>query len=132
MGAQHSRERGEGKIGCILSLLVLAAGIALGVKIIPVYYTDNNLAEFAGDLAGQAGFKPPADLQTELRGRADSLGIPEALAEGAMTIRTVGDPAAGTCTVRLNYTRTIDLYGLYPLTIHTDKTISRVYRDYRQ
>ena len=131
MGSHHSRERGEGKIGCILSLLVLVAGIAAGIKIIPVYYTNNNLQEYASDLAGQAGFKPLPQLEAQLRSKADDLGIPEALDKGAMTLSMVGDPTLGTCTIRLDYVRAVDLYGAYTLQIHTRKTISRTYRDVR-
>jgi hypothetical protein len=131
MGSHHSRERGEGKIGCFLSLLVLAGGIAAGIKIIPVYYTNNNLEEFASDLAGQAGFKPLPQLEAEMRNKADLLGITEALKKGAVAVSVIGDPSLGTCNIRLDYTRPVDLYGAYTLQIRTHKTISRTYRDLR-
>ena len=67
-----SRERGEGKIGCILSLLVLIAGIAVGLKVIPVYYSDNALAEFATELATKAGIFPVPALELQLRERRRS------------------------------------------------------------
>lgn len=131
MGSLHSRERGEGKIGCILSLLVLVAGVAAGIRIVPVYYTNNNFEEFVGDLAGQAGFKPLPQLEAELRSKADALGIAEALRKGAISVSMVGDQAFGTCSVRLDYTRPVDLYGAYTLQVRTHKTISRTYRDVR-
>jgi hypothetical protein len=131
MGSLHPRERGEGKIGCILSLLVLAAGIAAGIKIIPVYYANNTFQEFAGDLAGPAGFKPKTQVESELRSKADALDIPEALKPGALTVDLVGDAQLGTCNIRLDYARAIDLYGVYTLQVRTHKTISRTYRDVR-
>jgi hypothetical protein len=131
MGSHHSRQRGEGKIGCILSLLVFAAGIAAGIKIVPVYYSNNTLQEFAADLAGQAGFKPRPQLETELRNKAELLGIPEALDKGGMTVTIIGDPSLGTCTIALDYTRVVDLYGVYTLPIRTHKSIARTYRDMR-
>jgi len=126
-----SRERGEGKIGCILSLLVLAAGIAVGFKVIPVYYTDNALAEFATELATKAGIFPVPALELQLREKAKEQEIPEALAEGAMSITTAGTPQAGSCTIKLTYKRTVDLYGVYPLTIETRKVITKGYMDVR-
>lgn len=131
MGSHHSRQRGEGKIGCILSLLVLAGGIAAGIKIVPVYYTNNNFEDFAGDLAGQAGFKPLPQLEAELHSKADVLGITEALRKGAISVSMIGDASLGTCNIRLDYTRPVDLYGAYTLQIRTHKTISRTYRDVR-
>jgi len=48
-----------------------------------------------------------------------------------MTLSMVGDPTLGTCTIRLDYTRAVDLYGIYTLQVRTHKTISRTYRDVR-
>ena len=95
MGSLHSRERGEGKIGCILSLLLLIAGVAAGIRVVPVYYTNNNFEEFVGDLAGQAGFKPLPQVEAELRSKADALGIVEALQKDAITVSMVGDQSFG-------------------------------------
>lgn len=128
----HTRARGEGKIGCILSLLVLIAGVGAGYKIIPVYYANNNLQDFAGDLAGQAGFKGLPQIRAELRSKADALGILEATREGAIAADMVGDANFGTCNINLNYTQAVDLYGIYTLQLRTHKRISRTYRDVRQ
>ena len=131
MNPGHTRARGEGKVGCIVSLLVLLIGIAAGVKIFPVFYSDNNLLEYAGDLAGQAGLKPVPMLESMLRAKAQALDIPEALDESAMTISVHGDSQSGICTITFNYSRTVDLYGVYPLTIETHKTITKNYVDAR-
>ena len=48
-----------------------------------------------------------------------------------MTISTTGTPQAGTCTIKLHYQRTVDLYGVYPLTVETRKVISKGYMDVR-
>jgi hypothetical protein len=103
-----------------------------GYKLIPVYYANNNLQDFAGDLAGQAGFKPLPQVKAELRSKADALGILEATKDGAITVDLVGDANLGTCNIRLNYTQAVDLYGVYTLQVTTHKTISRTYRDVRQ
>ncbi len=131
MNPGNTRERGEGKAGCIVTLLVLIIGIAAGVKLFPVFYSNNSLAEYAGDLAGQAGLKPEPLLVSMLRAKAQALEIPEALDESAMTINVHGDSQSGICTINLNYSRTVDLYGVYPLTIDTHKTITRNFVDAR-
>jgi len=131
MTPYRSRQRGEGKIGCIVSLVVLVAALALGYKAVPVFYTDYALADFAGDLALKAGIVPPENLNAELRGKATDLGITEALADGAMTLTSNGVRTTGTCTITLKYNRVVDLYGFYPLTIATDKVIAKTYMDAR-
>jgi hypothetical protein len=127
MAARMAPERGEGKIGCILSLLVFIVAVALALKLVPVWYSNNNLREYAADLALTAGIRPVPTLDAQLRSKAKELDIPEALADGAMTIQTVGPSSDGLCTITLDYARVVDLYGVYPLTITTHESIVRHY-----
>ncbi|MDR3671604.1 MAG: hypothetical protein P4L36_12215 [Holophaga sp.] len=129
--SSHSSQRGEGKIGCILTLLVFLAALALGLKVVPVYYANSNLQEYANDVAGEAGLYPLPELTAKMRAKASDLGIPEALADGAITISTTGSRSNGLCTITLDYARTVDLYGTYPLVVATKKVVSRPYMDAR-
>lgn len=131
MTGLHKHERGEGKIGCMISLLVLVIVGALAAKIVPVLYSNNALTNAAGDLCSRAGILPAGALEAQLRAKAIELEIPEALPKGHMTITVVGDHNAGTCIMKLHFTRKIDLYGLYTLPIDMDKTISQPYMDVR-
>ena len=131
MSSNRIRERGEGQIGCVVTLLVLASAIAVGVKVVPVFYDNYNLQDFAQELAGKAGLYPLPALQLQLQDKAKELGIPEAMAKGAMTISTTGEASAGVCTIQINFKRTIDLYGVYPLVVETHKTIVQRYMDAR-
>ena len=124
-------QRGEGKVGCVTSLLVLAIMVALAMKLVPVFYSDNGLANAAEDLGSRAGILSLPILEAQLRGKANDLEIPEALAKGAMTIRIQGDKQSGSCLITLHYTRRVDLYGIYTLPISTEKTITRPYMDAR-
>ena len=81
--------------------------------------------------AMKAGVIPVGTLDLQLRDKAKELEIPEALAKGAMVITVAGEASSGTCTVRINYRRTVDLYGVYPLVIDTQKTVTRPYMDVR-
>jgi hypothetical protein len=128
----RSNERGEGKIGCITSLLVLALGVAAGIKVLPVLYSNYSLAEYAGDLAGKAGLFKVEDLEKDLRDKARELEIPEAMPRGAMTMTASGNPnEGGVCTVRLHYSREVDFYGFYKLTLKTDERVTRKFIDAR-
>ena len=127
----RTSERGEGKIGCVLTLLVLITIAAVATKVVPVYYSDNELTDTAKDLASKAGIMSVPTLELQLRDRARTLEIPEALAPGAMKITTMGERSAGTCVVNLKYARKVDLFGVYVLTIDTEKVITRPYMDAR-
>jgi hypothetical protein len=129
--SSRAAQRGEGKIGCILSLLVLAAALGTAYKAVPVLYTDNELKNFAGELAVQAGITPPETLLAELQNKAKELDIPEALAPGALDVTSGGERKSGVCTVSIKYTRIVDLYGIYPLAITNEKTITTPYMDAR-
>ena len=131
MTENRRNERGEGKIGCVVSLLVLIIVGAVALKIVPVLYANNSLVNAAEDLGSRAGIMPVATLEQQLRAKAAELEIPEALVKGGITFTILGDHNAGTCIVKLKYTQKLDLYGAYTLPITTDKTISRPYMDVR-
>ncbi len=131
MTDNRRNERGEGKIGCIVSLLVLIIVGAVAMKVVPVLYANNSLVNAAEDLGSRAGIMPVATLEQQLRAKASELEIPEALAKGGITFTILGDRSAGTCIIKLKYTQKLDLYGAYTFPITTDKTISRPYMDVR-
>ena len=121
--SRRTPERGEGKIGCIISLVVLAAASAAGVKIIPVYYSNNALSDAAQRKAETAVGRKEEDLLKELREEARKLEIQEALAAGAITLSKRSGTDVGNITITLNYSRKVDLYGITDITIPTNKKI---------
>jgi hypothetical protein len=131
MHSTRMKERGEGKIGCVVTFLVLVAAGALAYKLVPVFYTNMALQDFGNDLTTRAGVMGVNDLTVQLRAKARELQIPEALAKGAMSLTVNGSNSAGVCTVQFHYSRQVDLYGFYTLTIDTDKTITNQYMDVR-
>ena len=124
-------QRGEGRIGCILSLLALIALAALTDKLLPVFYSNYSLAAYAEEVGDRAGLFPPEALALQVRDKARDLRIPEALGEGAVTVATTGEQASGVCTITLAYRRNVDLFGLYAFTVDTRKTIQKTYLDAR-
>lgn len=117
------RQRGEGKIGCVVSLVVLILGIAVGFKLIPVYYSNNQLVDAADDMATRAGGIPMVTLERQLRDRVREIDIPEAVAPGAVTISLSEGGETASCRIHLKYTRKVDLFGVMTVPIETDKTI---------
>lgn len=124
---QHS-QRGEGKIGCVLTLLVLATAIAVLIKAFPVYYGNFELADACDFIATEGSRLPQEQVEANVRDKARELQIPEALKPGAIQVTksVVGTVGEGNCTILLRYRRTIDFYGFYKLEVVTDKRISKV------
>jgi hypothetical protein len=119
-------QRGEGKIGCIISLLVLGVLGAAAVKAVPVYYGNSELVDACDLIASGASKKPLETIEREVKEKARELGVIEALTEkGAIRISKTGAGDTGTCTITLRYKRTIDFYGAYKWTLVTDKRITK-------
>ncbi len=121
--SQHS-QRGEGKLGCILTLLILVGLAAITLKAFPVFYSNMELADACDFIATSASRLPREQVEANVRQKAKELEIAEALRPGAIhVVKVSGEP--GTCTITLKYTRSIDFYGFYTYKYETSKTISR-------
>ncbi|WP_306590866.1 hypothetical protein [Geothrix sp. 21YS21S-4] len=119
-------QRGEGKIGCILSLLVLGLLGGIAYKAGPVYYSNSELADACDFIASGASRKSPEAVEREVKDKARELGIAEVLADkNAVRVTKTTSGESGTCTITLRYKRVIDFYGAYQWTLATDKRISK-------
>ncbi|HEX9082823.1 MAG TPA: hypothetical protein VF768_11120 [Holophagaceae bacterium] len=121
------RQRGEGKVGCTLTLLVFGILVAIGLKVVPVYYANSELVDACKFIASSASRLPLELVEKQTRDKARELGMRDVLSQkDAITVSKdstgMGDP--GTCTIRLRYKQTIDLYGVYQFDIVTNKTIT--------
>jgi hypothetical protein len=120
------QQRGEGKIGCIVSLLVMGVLVAAAVKAVPVYYGDSELVDACDFIASGASKKPLETIEREVKDRAKELGVIEALTDkGAIRATKSGGGETGLCTITLRYKRVIDFYGVYKYTRVVDKRISK-------
>jgi hypothetical protein len=125
---RHRTQRGEGKIGCIVSLLILGAAVGTLFKAFPVYYGNFELADACDLIATEASRLPQEQVEANVKQKARELEITEALKPGAIRVTKIsgGSENPGKCTIVLHYRRTIDLYGLYKWDVEMDKTISKV------
>ena len=105
--------------------------MTLAIKIVPVYYANDQFIDAAKELAGQAGTMTQATLEQALRNKAIRFEVKEALAKGAITVTVRGEAHSGSCTIHLKYTRLVDLFGAYALPVETDKTIMKAFMDSR-
>jgi hypothetical protein len=122
-----SRQRGEGKIGCLVSLVVLVGLTATAFKAVPIYWSDNELKDAAKDIASRASVIPIAAIELQLRAKARDLDIREAFAPGAIKASKSGDGSQGTCSINLIYKRKIDLYGIYTWTVEVNTVVAAPY-----
>jgi hypothetical protein len=128
MSHPHRSQRGEGKVGCIVSLLLLVAAVATLFKAFPVYYSNFELADACDLIATEASRQPQEQVEANVKSKARELGIEEAKAPGAIRVTksVTGQSGEGSCTIILHYKRSIDLYGLYKWDVDMDKRITKV------
>lgn len=133
MHTQRHTQRGEGKIGCIISLLFFGTLVAAAYKAVPVYYGNSELVDACDFIASGAAGKTNEILEREIKAKAKDLGVFEVLtSKNAIRISKSGEGIAGTCTITLRYKRIIDFYGAYQLTLVTDKVITKpIYENIR-
>ena len=120
------RQRGEGKIGCVVTLLVLGVVGAVAYKAVPVYYGNSELIDACDFIASGASKKPIETIEREVKDKAKELGVVEILmTKNAVRVTKTSNGEAGICTITLHYSRTIDFFGAYKWTQVTDKRISK-------
>lgn len=120
------QQRGEGKLGCIVSMLVLGVLGAAAYKAVPVYYGNSELIDACDFIASGASRKPIETVEREVKDKARDLGVLEALStKNAIRVSKIGAGEVGSCTITLRYKRTIDFYGVYKFTLETDKRITK-------
>ncbi len=119
-------QRGEGKLGCIFSMLILGAVGAIAYKAIPVYYGNSELVDACDFIASGASKKPIETIEREVKDKAKELGVIEVLMDKkSVRVTKASSGDSGTCTITLRYTRNIDFYGAYKWTLVTDKRITK-------
>jgi hypothetical protein len=131
MARTWDTQRGEGKIGCIVSLLVLAIVLGVGAKTIPYAWAVEQLRDSADELGSRAGLLTDDTIRAQLRAKAKELELPEALEPNALVLRRAGSASEGSLVIELHFKREIDLYGVYSFTWPTDKRIFKPFMDAR-
>jgi len=131
MTPNRKRQRGEGKIGCVVSILVLVLLIGVASKLVPYWWSVDQLGSTADELASRAGILTDETIKAQLKAKARELEITEALAPNAMSIRRAGTDKDGTMAIELRFKRNIDFYGAYTYTWVTEKKYIKPYMDAR-
>ncbi|MEI6592330.1 MAG: hypothetical protein WCL47_03755 [Holophagaceae bacterium] len=120
------RQRGEGKVGCLVSLLLLGILGAAAFKAVPIYYGNSELVDACEFIASGASRKPVDVLEREVKEKARALGVTELLADKtALRITKSGGGEVGSCTITLRYVQVIDFYGVYQWPLTTEKRITK-------
>ena len=74
---RRTAERGEGNLGCILWVLVLAIAVLIAWKAIPVKVNSSELADYMDELARfNAARESAEDLRARILTRASELNLP--------------------------------------------------------
>ena len=124
----RSRQAGEGKIGCFVTLAVLVIMVAAGIKALPVFYSNNELKTACeNDIAPMASRATEDEVAAQVRAKAKELEITEALQPGAISVHIIqsGSDTPGNVHIGLKYEREVDFYGVYSYKFVTDEAIDR-------
>ena len=119
------RQRGEGKVGCLVSLLLLGILGAAAFKAVPIYYGNSELVDACEFIASGASRKPVDVLEREVKEKARALGVTELLADKTALRITKSGGEVGSCTITLRYVQVIDFYGVYQWPLTTEKRITK-------
>ena len=131
MAWNRGTQRGEGKIGCIISLVVFVILLAAAFKIVPYWWAVDQLVSTADELASRAGTLTPATLNAQMKAKAGELELGEAQAPGAISVNISGSSgSSGNCTISLRFSRDIDMYGITKITWNTNKSVSKPWARY--
>jgi len=71
-----TRQRGEGRAGCIFWLAVLAVTVLIGAKAVPVKYKSSQLYDFMYEQAKYAQMTRPEQIQRAILRKANELRLP--------------------------------------------------------
>jgi hypothetical protein len=87
---RRTAERGEGNLGCIVWVLLLALGVLIAWKTIPVKMSSAEIYDYMDELARfSAGHEPPEDIKKQILARAYELRLP--LDKEHVMVERVGD-----------------------------------------
>ena len=104
MARLHFRH-GQGKIGCIIWLLVLLAAVGVAAKLIPVKIRSAELYDFMEEQAMFAARTKPEEIKKRILHRATELDLP--LTKENLVV----ERRAGRVRMRATYTVLIELPG---------------------
>ena len=99
----NRRERGEGKIGCVLWTLALILAAMVAMKMVPVKIASAQMHDFIEDQAKFAANTPPDEIKRRILVQARDLELP--VDEKQVVVVRIGDSIRMSCT----YTVPVDL-----------------------
>jgi uncharacterized membrane protein len=110
------RERGEGQLGCLVGLIVLALGVFIAWKMIPVKVKTAELRQLVTDEARSAGTRSDDKIRAAILAKARENNLP--VTEDNIKISR----AASQITVEVNYVVPIEFPG-YTYQWHISHTV---------
>jgi hypothetical protein len=111
---------GASKMGCLLSLLIVAAVLYFGVNAFEKYYLYLQYKDAMAQEIRFRSFLPDEKIRDNLRSIADSLGLPEDA--GIVTVKR----DRGVMTIESHYEELIELPG-YKKEVHFEPKASGTY-----
>jgi hypothetical protein len=121
-GSTSRRPAGIGPVGVILLLLVLV-GIYLGVKLVPLYVRDFQVANAFDDEARRAHMASDEEIRRAIFAKVRDIGLGEILEERDIVVER--NARAGRISVYASYEVEVELVGGKVLTLHFEPEVDR-------
>ena len=116
-------ESGEGNIGCILWVVVLALAVLIAVKLVPVKIATSQLYDYmAEDMAKHAAEAPPDAIAKAILAKAKELELP--LAKEDVHVEKLGGGTNESIRMRATFTVPVDFPG-HTFLWHFDLQVNR-------
>ena len=126
MGRSFRSQRGEGKLGCVITFAVVASIVAVGLRVIPVLFKNSEYEEYADQQAQQAVRLEPELMRETLVYKAKELGINLGSdTYNAVRVSRTRVMESGECRINIEYMSKVDLYGIYEYEWQTKIKITR-------
>jgi len=116
------RPAGIGPVGVILLVLVVI-GIYLGVKLVPAYVRDFQVANAFDDEARRAHLASDEEIRRAILAKVRDFGLGDVLEERDIVVER--DAKAGRISVYASYDVEVELVGGKVLTLHFEPEVDR-------
>ncbi|MCU0293929.1 MAG: hypothetical protein MUF10_18425 [Thermoanaerobaculaceae bacterium] len=124
----RASERGEGKVGCVIGLIILAIALWVGIKFIPVRVAVASLQDFVEETAQKAGLLREGSQEGDTREKQIIYLITRKADEERLPVKADNIEVRVNnqrCIIVVKYRVTID-FGFYKYDWNVEHNVDRI------
>jgi hypothetical protein len=124
----RTSERGEGKAGCVIGLIILVAALWIGIKVVPVRVAVASLQDFVEETAQKASLLRETNQEGDSREKQITYLITRKADEERLPVKADNIEVRVTsqsCVIVVKYRVTID-FGVYKYDWNVEHNVDRI------